>query len=105
MKVIESGHTYEVLNVSNAKETQRIFFIQKKPVPNGKDGEMFVFQDGTTNEELLDVMINRLNTFQEGAGRCRQNALAITKMEEARFWLEDRTKERIARGVEGTHKK
>lgn len=38
-----------------------------------------------------------------GKFRCRQNALAITHLEEALHWLQDRTAEREGRGVEGTH--
>lgn len=33
---------------------------------------------------------------------CRENSLVITKIQEARHWLEARTKDRDARGVEGT---
>ena len=35
---------------------------------------------------------------------CRENLLAITKIEEASLWLGKRTADRIARGVEGEHK-
>lgn len=103
MKVIDPAHTYVLEGYVNRKDTQIIYFVKKRP-SRVSDGEMIVEQDGTTNEELIDVIIHRLNTFQEGAGGCRQNALAITKLEEAKHWLEDRTNERIARGVEGTHK-
>jgi len=33
---------------------------------------------------------------------CRENALVITKLEESLMWLEKRTADRRARGVEGT---
>jgi hypothetical protein len=36
---------------------------------------------------------------------CRENALAITKLDEALLWLEKRTRDRVARGVEGKHEK
>lgn len=35
---------------------------------------------------------------------CRETALAITKLQEAEFWLEARTRDRKARSVEGTEK-
>ena len=60
-------------------------------------------QDGTTLEEMLNVSIERLQDLNERHS-CRENALAITKMQEARFWLDERTRERTARGVEGKHK-
>lgn len=34
---------------------------------------------------------------------CRENSIAITKLEEALMWLEQRTKDREKRGVEGTN--
>lgn len=36
---------------------------------------------------------------------CRENALSLTKLEEALMWQEVRTKNRIARGIEGTNQK
>lgn len=36
---------------------------------------------------------------------CRENALTITKLEEALMWQEARTKDRLARGVEGSNLK
>lgn len=57
---------------------------------------------GTTLEEMLRVSLARLNDLQSRFG-CRENAIAITKMEEALMWLNKRTENRIARGVEGQH--
>ncbi len=34
---------------------------------------------------------------------CRENSLVITKLDEALHWLDHRTKDREARGVEGTN--
>lgn len=34
---------------------------------------------------------------------CRENSLAITKLEEALHWLDARTRNRVARDVEGTN--
>lgn len=68
---------------------------------NGPIGEVGV--NGITNEALLAIVIDRLNYFQEGKYKCRENAIAITKVEEALQWLHSRTLERIQRGVEGTH--
>lgn len=35
---------------------------------------------------------------------CRENSIAITKLEEALIWLDKRKKDRIERGVEGQNK-
>lgn len=58
--------------------------------------------NGCHNEDLLAIVLDRLQGFQSGEFKCRENALAITKIEEALHWLNHRTNERIKRGVEGT---
>jgi hypothetical protein len=60
------------------------------------------YEHGTTLEELLRVGIERLQALN-AVHSCRENALAITKMQEALMWLNERTRERKARGVEGKH--
>jgi hypothetical protein len=60
--------------------------------------------NGCHNEDLIAIVIDRLQGFQSSEFSCRENALAITKLEEALHWLHHRTNARIARGVEGTHK-
>lgn len=61
--------------------------------------------NGLSNESLLAVVIDRLRGFQSGQYACRENALALTKLEEATMWLQKRTRDRVARGVEGTNQK
>lgn len=57
--------------------------------------------NGLTIEMLIAIAIDRLRGFQEGPVKCRQNALALTQFEQGLHWLNDRTSERKARGVEG----
>ncbi len=61
--------------------------------------------NGVTNEDLIAIVIDRMRGFQSGDYACRDNELALTKLEEALMWLRNRTNEREARGVEGTHEK
>lgn len=61
--------------------------------------------NGVSNEALLAVVEDRLKGFQAGQFSCRENALALTHLQEAMHWLNHRTLERIARGVEGTNQK
>jgi len=68
--------------------------FQAGPLPEGVNG--------CSIEDVIDVLVARLEGFQKGAFRCRDNALAITKLEEAKLWLLDRTRKRQAEGVEGT---
>lgn len=68
---------------------------------NGPINEVGV--NGLTQEVLLAIVADRLRSFQSGPYACRENALALTKVEEAQQWLQHRTLARMRRGVEGTH--
>lgn len=59
--------------------------------------------NGTTIEAVIGVLVARLQGFNAGPFRCRENSLAITHMEEALHWLQARTASRQAQGVEGTN--
>lgn len=59
--------------------------------------------NGLTNEALLAIVADRLRSFQNSEYSCRENALALTKIEESLHWLHHRTQSRVNRGVEGTH--
>lgn len=61
--------------------------------------------NGVSQEALLAIVIDRLRSFQAGPYSCRENAIALTKIEEAMMWLQKRTRDRLARGVEGTSAK
>ncbi len=61
---------------------------------------------GAFVENVLRAVIQRVQYYQvasDGKFACRENALAITHMEEALHWMNHRTAAREARGVEGTH--
>ena len=60
------------------------------------------YENGTTLEEMLRVSIERLQDLNMRFS-CRENSIAITKLQEALMWLNARTKDRKARGVEGKH--
>jgi hypothetical protein len=59
--------------------------------------------NGVCNEDLIGMVICRLEHFQKSEFSCRENAVAITKLEEALMWLRKRTLGRENRGVEGTN--
>lgn len=66
---------------------------------NGSIDEVGV--NGLTSEALLFILVDRLRSFQSGPSSSRENALALTKCEEALHWLQQRTLDRMRRGVEG----
>ncbi len=57
--------------------------------------------NGCQNEDLISIVIDRLQGFQSGKFACEENATALTKLEEALTTLQSRTNKRKARGVEG----
>jgi hypothetical protein len=58
--------------------------------------------NGVNNEDLILMVIARLQAFQDSPYKCRENAMAITKLEECLMWLRKRTLDREAKGIEGT---
>lgn len=61
--------------------------------------------NGISIEALLAICIDRLQGFQSGPFANRENAIALTKIQEAMHWLHHRTRDRVQRGVEGTLQK
>lgn len=59
--------------------------------------------NGVNNEDLIAMVICRLDHFQESEFACYENDIAIMKLEEALLWLRKRTMGREKRQVEGTH--
>ena len=82
---------------------QILQFIHKQPIVEGST-ELRTVNDGTTNEEVLEVLIDRLSYLQSKFP-CRENAIVITKLEESLMWLNKRTADRIKRNVEGKNEK
>lgn len=99
MNVQVAGHTYELINFNNKESFQILQFIHKEPKEEGST-ELVTVADGTTNEELLEVLIDRMN-FLQSKFPCRENALVINKLEESLMWLNKRTTDRLKRNVEG----
>lgn len=58
--------------------------------------------NGANPEDVLLVVKERLQELNVPPHDTRENALAITKIQEAIHWLMERTRDREARGVEGT---
>lgn len=93
-------HDYEVVHLDEKSGTgwsQQVRF-QKGPI---KEAGI----NGTTHEALLAIVEDRLLSFQAGPYSCRENAIALTHIQEAMMWLQKRTNDRLRRGVEGTHQK
>lgn len=70
------------------------------------EGEISSLEDvnGIMNENLLAIVKDRLECFQNSKFKCRENELALMKIEEALMYLHKRTDDRDLLNIEGTHK-
>lgn len=89
-------HHYLIVKKEDQSPLQMLNF------QDGPIGETGI--NGIMDENLITIIIDRLQGFQSGSYSSRYNAIAITKLEEALMWLQKRTRDRESRGVEGTHK-
>lgn len=91
-----ANHEYQITRAADDGAAPCVLSFQNGPIAE-------VGVNGITHEALLAVLCDRLRGFQKGPYSSRHNALALTALEEAQNWLNRRTLERMARGVEGTH--
>lgn len=88
-------HTFKVTKTENDEELLTIHF-QEGPIK-----ECGV--NGVCNEDLLNMVLCRLEYFQKSEFKCDENANAIIYLKSALYELRQRTNKREKRGVEGTH--
>ena len=60
---------------------------------------------GLLDVDLLEIVRDRLQSFQAGAYATRENACALTHIEEALMWMNKCTEDRAERAVLGTYEK
>ena len=103
MRILTAGHRYvlEFFEPTGA-EGQIIQFIEKER-PSPDSDELITVTNGTTNEEVLKVLINRMQHLNAKIP-CRETSIVLHNLEDALLWLEKRTNDRRARGVEGKAK-
>jgi hypothetical protein len=123
-----ANHNYSVVLSPPGRPSFHIgqFVFQNGPIATPAD------MNGLTVEVLIAIAIDRMRGFQGqnpkpagwgktvgdaatqvaamhredewGKFRCRENAVALTHLGGALMWLQKRTRDRLARGVEGTNK-
>jgi hypothetical protein len=96
MKTIKAGHLYELGSFAKGNN-QRIQFIERKLV----DGKWEMVNDGTTNEEVLEMLIDRLS-IMDAKLPCEENREILSNLTEALEWQKKRAsriaKEKAERG-------
>lgn len=90
-----ANHAYDIEG-GNAVPT----YIRFQNGPINAEG---VGVNGVTHEALIAILCDRLRGFQSGPYACKANEQALIHLEEAQHWLQQRTIERMRRGIEGTH--
>jgi hypothetical protein len=83
-------------------------------IKTGTQGFDITFQNGPRHEQgsvegvldvdLLEIVRHRLQSFQAGPYTTRENAIALTHLEEALLWMNKRVEDRIEAGTLGTNK-
>ena len=71
--------------------------IQWQNGPVGEHGP-----NGAFIEDVIRAAINRIE-YHQTMFPCRENAIALTKLEEALLWLVKRTANRVVSGTEGVY--
>lgn len=94
-----ANHIYEIIGRDGNEDTLTRIVFQKGPRAE-KDS-----QHGVIDSDLLEIVRDRLKSFQEGPYSSRENACAITHIEEALMWMNRRVEDRIERNVLGRYKK
>jgi len=97
-------HTYEIVGevvTAERLESNLSIFVQFQNGPRNLSSST----PGVLDVDLLEIARHRLQCFQEGDLKTRENAIALTHIEEALLWMNKRVEDRIERGVLGTNKK
>lgn len=99
MNIIEEGYIYELENFDKKSFPQRINFVKKT---KGEEVTK-ILVDGTINEELVKVVIDRLD-FLNKQHYSRENVLAMEKLKESLYWMTERyvTKKKIRTKIQQT---
>lgn len=105
MRVITAGHKYELENFEAKDQPgQVIQFIEKAPRPGDEPGALATVNDGTTNEEVLKMLIDRCE-FLYNKFPSDETHVAVGGLRIALYAIQSRTYDRQQRGVEGKHLK
>lgn len=60
---------------------------------------------GVLDNDLLEIVRDRLRCFQSGDFACHENEMALIHIEEALMWMNKRVEDRAERQVLGTYNK
>lgn len=93
------GNGYHNYTVKRDGET--LLAVQFQNGPRNVEGSI----PGVVEADLIEIVRHRLQCFQKGEFATRENACALTHLEEALMWMNKRTADRKEKGTLGTYKK
>lgn len=96
-----ANHEYQIMGMDD-KEDYRVFGRIKFQHGARKLEDS---THGIIDSDLLEIVRHRLQCFQQGEFSTRENAIALTHIEEALMWMNRRVEDRIERNVLGTNEK
>lgn len=96
-----ASHKYEIYNNPSDAIKHSLCKIQFQ---NGARKEKNSIH-GVIDTDLLEIVRDRLKSFQAGPFATRDNACALTHIEEALMWMNRRVEDRIERNVLGKNEK
>jgi hypothetical protein len=97
-----ANHEYDIYPAEGFNEdTEPLVVIQFQHGPRKLPDSVH----GVLDTDLLEIVRDRLKGFQSGEFSTRENACALTHIEEALMWMNKRVEDRIERGVLGTDMK
>lgn len=95
-------HKYTISVWQHAQSDAETSVLKEAVTLNFQNGGLReVGPNGITDQALLAIVLDRLRSFNDGQYRCRENSIAVTKIEEALLWMKKRSNDRARRGVEG----
>lgn len=92
-----ANHVYEIMKLEDDEVWEPMARIKFQKGPIKEKGV-----NGVTQEILLAIVADRLESFQAGLFACDDNQEALELVQKALTCLQKRTLARLARGVEGT---
>jgi hypothetical protein len=96
------GNAYHKYSVSTTKEPADIVGVIEFQNGPRKDPNSV---QGVLDTDLLEIVRHRLQCFQRGEFATRENACALTHIEEALMWMNKRVEDRAEKGTLGTYNK
>jgi len=98
----ESNELSKFIKLENADDVFGIAPVVKFTVQS--DPVSAVGVNGLQAVDMLEYVKNLFKSLND-TFPCRENSITITKIEEAIFWQEARTRDRLKRGVEGQNER